>query len=66
MSPKFDKNYPMKYFLESYAGGPFSNLEVRKPVNHKDIVKAALRIQTMFRIYKAKKKRRELTLSKER
>jgi hypothetical protein len=44
MSPKYDKNYPMKYFLESYAGGPFSNLEVRKPVNQKDIVKAALRI----------------------
>jgi hypothetical protein len=56
----------MKYFLESYAGGPFSNLEVRKPVSHKDIVKSALRIQTMFRIWKAKKKLRELHLNRER
>jgi hypothetical protein len=29
-APKFDKAVPHKYFIERYAGGPFSNEEDRK------------------------------------
>ena len=30
--PKFDRAYPIKFFIEKYAGGPFSNIEDKKPV----------------------------------
>ena len=57
--PKYDRTLPSKYFIEKYAGGPCSNLEVRKAVSFKVLVKAAIRIQTHFRIWRARKIREE-------
>ena len=65
-APKFDRTCPMKYFLEKYAGGPTSNIIKRKPVTQEDILRAALRIQTMFRVWKARKIKNERQLLEER
>ena len=41
---KYDRNVPFKYFIEKYAGGPFSNVESRKSVSIKVMVRAAIKI----------------------
>ncbi|CDW87232.1 iq calmodulin-binding motif family protein [Stylonychia lemnae] len=55
VAPKYDQKVPHKYFIEKYAGGPGSNLENRKQVNGQDIMKAAIRIQSMARVVIARK-----------
>lgn len=57
---KYDESCPTEFFIKKYTGGPLSNVVKRKPVDTKDIIRAAMRIQSMFRVWKAKKKRLEL------
>jgi len=42
--PKYDRKMPQMYFIEKYAGGPFSNNEQRKGVSEKILFRAAVKI----------------------
>ena len=62
----FDPSNPKDFFQEKYTGGPTSNILKENEIDQVRMTQAALLIQRLYKIWKAKKEVMRMKLEKER